>query len=105
MTFEVWCKAALSQALSEAGRLPGARAAAAEALQEARARGLRPVEMMALRARARIEVTGGDAAAAAEDYAAALALAEAMGMVPAVAELRAEQAGSLHARAYAETPP
>ena len=38
--FETWCKAALSEALLVAGRLPSARAAAAEALAEARARGL-----------------------------------------------------------------
>ena len=87
--FETWCKAALSEALLVAGRLPSARAAAAEALSEARSRGLRGVEVTALRARAHIAIVSGNTnGRAVDDYKAAIALADLLGMVPASTEMR-----------------
>lgn len=103
-TFEVWCKAVLSEALAAAGRLQGARAAVAEALAQARALGLKPVEMMALRARARIAMADGDMnRAASADYAAAIELAERMGMRPAAEEMRREIGRNPSGIAYAAT--
>ena len=103
-TFEVWCKAVLSEALAAAGRLQGARAAAAEALAQARARGLKPVEMMALRARARIAMADGDIkSTASADYAAAIELAQRMGMRPAAEEMRREIGRDPSGIAYAAT--
>ncbi len=87
--FATWCKATLSEALLAAGRVPSARAAASEALAEARARGMRGIEAMALRARARIGMVSGDTdGEAADEYRAAIALADLLGMVPAATEMR-----------------